>query len=96
LRIADIPASRKLSNWLLGDFKVVKAYDPSVHQSTEAVIDHEGVKKVLKASGLQGKYRTEQKITSFLESLSKSFGERLSNGKIRKNAALFLGAMILS
>jgi hypothetical protein len=96
LHIADIPASRKLSNWLLGDFKVVQTYDPSVNQPSKAVIDCEGVRKVLTASGLQGKPCTEQKITSFLEGLLKAFGGWLSNGKTCKNRVLFIGAMVLS
>ena len=96
LRIADIPASRKLSNWLLGDINVVQVFDPTVSQPCEAVIDHEGVKKILEASGLPGKDCTDKKIGSFLENLSKAFNVQLSNGKLGKNAALFLGAMILS
>ena len=95
LRIADIPASRRLSNWLLGDINVVQVFDPSVNQPCKAVIDHKGVGKILKASGLPGKDCTDKKIDIFLEGFSKAFGVQLDDGKLSKNAALFLGAMIL-
>jgi len=94
LRIAEIPASQKLSDWLLGDIRVVPVHDPSVEQKSKAVIDSEGVKKILGAAGLREKDYTDKNIARFLEGLSKAFNTPLSDGKISKNAALFLGAMI--
>lgn len=95
MRIADIPASRKLSDWLLRDIRVVPVHDPSVGQKSKAVIDSQVVKKILKAAGLKEKDYTDKKITRFLEGLSKAFNTPLNNGKISKNTVLFLGAMIL-
>jgi len=96
LRIADIPSSGKLSDWLLGDIRVVPVHDPSVGQTFKAVIDSHGVKKILKAAGLTEKDYTDKKIIRFLEDLSKAFNTPLKDGKISKNTALFLGTMILS
>ena len=90
LRISDIPSSRKLSDWLLGDIRVVPVYDPSVGKTSEAVIDGQGVKKTLKAAGLEEEDYTAKKITCFLEGLSKAFNTPFSDGKIGKGTALFL------
>jgi len=74
----------------------VSVHDTSAEQKSKAVIDSQGVKKILEAAGLREKDYIDKSITRFLEGLSKAFKTPLNDGKISKKAALFLGAMILS